>query len=160
MSAFRILNSTLFIIIWTSIISTSVSAGVLDIYSGTWRGTGEIVLKDGRRESVNCKVQSTVEVNGTRAYHKVKCKSDSKKINVRINLVANERYVTGNWSASGAVEGDIKGSVHGKSLRVQLSGHRISASLNLSASHCRQSMVLNGKIGKIRKISVQLKKNC
>jgi len=73
---------------------------------------------------------------------------------------ANKRSITGKWSASGAVEGSIYGELKGKTLNLQLSGRRISAFLYLTASNCYQKMSLSGKIGKIRKISVQLKKSC
>jgi len=135
-------------------------AGVFDNYSGTWRGTGKVLLKNNRRETVKCKIRSTVEVYGSRIYHIVKCKSDSQKIKVRISLVSNGRSVVGSWSASGAVDGDIRGIVNGNALNLQLSGRRISASLYLTASNCRQRMSLTGKIGKIRKIYVRFKKSC
>ena len=140
--------------------TTSAPAGVFDNYSGTWRGTGKVIFKSGKRETVVCKIRSVVEINGTRAYHKVKCKSDSKKINVRISLSAGNAIIIGNWSASGAVEGSVYGKVDGRSLKLQLSGRGISAFLYLATSRCRQKMSLTGKIGKIRKISVLLKKDC
>jgi len=142
------------------VMPATVSAGVFDNYSGNWRGTGEVVLKNNRRETITCKIKSTIEVDGTRAYYKVKCKSDNNKINVRINLYASGGDIVGNWSASGAVDGWIEGKVRGNWLDLQLSGQKISASLKLTASKCRQKMALSGKIGKIRKITVRLKKNC
>ncbi len=140
--------------------SAPAFAGVFDNYSGTWRGSGKVFLKNNRRETVKCKIKSIVEVYGSRIYHTVKCKSDSQKIKVRISLSSNGRSVVGNWSASGAVDGDIRGIVKGNALKLQLSGRRISASLYLKASNCRQRMSLRGKIGKIRKIYVQLRKSC
>jgi len=138
----------------------TASAGVFDNYSGDWRGTGEVVLKNNRREAIACKIKSTVEIDGTRAYYKVKCKNDNNKINVRINLYASGDNIVGNWSASGAVDGWIEGKISGNWLNLELSGQKISASLKLTASKCRQKMALSGKIAKIRKIIVQLKKNC
>ncbi len=138
----------------------AVSAGVFDNYSGDWRGTGEVVLKNGLRETIVCKIKSTIEVDGTRAYYKVKCKNDNIKINVRISLYASGDTIVGNWSASGAVDGWILGKVRSNGLNLQLSGQKISASLKLTASKCRQRMALTGKIGKVRKITVHLKKNC
>jgi hypothetical protein len=160
MSVPRKVGHLLILIYMLVFMAAPLSAGVFDNYGGTWRGTGEVILKDGRRETIVCKIKSTIEVNGMRAYHKVKCKSDSNKINVRINLNAENGDIIGDWSASGAVEGLIQGTVSGNSLNLQLSGRKISAALKLFAFNCRQRMSLTGKIGKVRKITVRLKKDC
>lgn len=159
-SVSRMIARLLIISYVLGITNATVSAGVFDLYSGNWRGTGEVVLKDSRKETIACKIKSTVEVDGTRAYYKVKCKNDNNKINVRINLYASGDNIVGNWSASGSVDGLIEGKISGNWINLQLSGQRISASLKLTASRCRQKMALNGKIGKIRKITVRLKKKC
>ncbi len=160
MSVSRMAGRLLSIIYLLVLMPATVSAGVFDNYSGTWSGSGEVVLEDGRQETINCKIWSTIEVNGTRAYHKVKCKNDNNKINVRLKLIAENGGIIGDWSASGAVEGLIQGTVSGNSLNLQLSGRKISATLKLSASNCRQKMSLTGKIGKITKLNVRLKKDC
>jgi len=160
MSRFQMFARILMALLFVSMISLPASAGVFDSFAGTWRGTGKVFLKDGRRESMSCKIKSIIEVNGSRAYHIVKCKSDSKKIKVRINLIANNLNISGNWSASGSVEGEVWGIAKGKALNLQLGGHGITASLKLTANKCTQKMSLNGEIGKVRKITVQLKKSC
>ncbi len=156
----RALVRTLFFIFPLALWPSAVSAGVFDEFSGTWRGTGQFTLKDGRKETVDCKIKSNVEVNGTRIYQNVSCKSVSQKIKVRISLIANNKTIAGSWSASGAVEGYIQGYARGRSLNLRLSGRRISATMNLYTFACSQKMTVTGKIGKVRKISVQLKKNC
>ncbi len=160
MTVFRTFGHFIIAVFWLILIFSPVYAGVFDNFSGSWRGTGKVVLKNGTTETVKCKIKSVIEVNGTRVYHKVKCKSDSKKINVRINLIANKRSISGKWSASGAVEGSVYGKVKGKTLNLQLSGRGISAVLYLTASNCYQKLSLAGEVGKIRKLSVQLKKSC
>ncbi len=142
------------------LVPVPVVAGAFDAFAGNWRGTGNVVLKDGRREKVECKIGSITQLSGTRAYQKVKCKSNSKKINVRIYLSSNASSIAGNWSASGAVEGNVSGRIKGGVMNVQLTGHRLFASLRVRTSRCRQKMSLSGKIGKIRKIAVLLKKDC
>ena len=160
LSAFRKFARALFFILPLTLIPTGVSAGIFDEFFGTWRGTGQFTLKDGRTETVVCKIKSKVEVNGTRLYQKVSCKSASQKIKVRISLVANRQTIAGSWSASGAVEGYIQGYANSRSLNLQLSGRRISAAMSLYTSVCSQKMTVAGKIGKVRQISVRLTKNC
>jgi len=156
----RAFAQTLFFILALALAPTTASAGVFDEFAGTWRGTGQFTLKDGRMETVSCKIKSTVQVNGTRVYQEVKCKSASQKIKVRISLIANRQAVGGSWSASGAVEGYIQGYASGRSLNLQLSGQRISANMTLYTYACSQKMTVSGKIGKVRHIAVQLAKNC
>jgi len=156
----RIFARALLFIFPLALWPTVVSAGLFDEFSGTWRGTGQFTLKDGRTETVACKIKSTVEVNGTRIYQKVSCKSPSQKIKVRISLVANRQTIGGSWSASGAVEGYVQGYANGRSMNLQLSGRRISASMKLYTFACSQKMTVTGKIGKVRHITVQLAKNC
>jgi len=150
----------LFFIFAVALMPTVASAGVFDEFSGTWRGNGQFTLKDGRTETVTCKIKSTVQVNGTRIYQKVSCKSASQKIKVRISLVANRQRIGGSWSASGAVEGYVQGYANGRSLNLQLSGRRISANMKLYTYACSQKMTVSGKIGKVRHITVQMVKNC
>ncbi len=156
----RAFARTLFFIFSLTLVPTAASAGVFDEFSGTWRGNGQFTLKDGRTETVSCKIKSTVQVNGTRVYQKVSCKSASQKIKVRISLIANRQAVGGSWSASGAVEGYVQGYANGRSLNLQLSGRRISANMTLYTYACSQKMTVSGKIGKVRHIAVQLAKNC
>jgi len=156
----QVFSLTSFFVFLLALWPTVASAGAFDKFSGTWRGTGRFTLKDGRTETVACKIKSTVEVNGTRVYQKVKCKSASRKIKVRISLVANRQAIGGSWSASGAVYGYVQGYARGRSMNLQLSGRRISASMKLYTSACSQKMTVTGKIGKVRHITVRLAKNC
>ena len=156
----RVFARTLFFVFALALMPTMASAGAFDEFSGTWRGTGQFTLKNGRTETISCKIKSTVQVNGTRVYQKVKCKSASRKIKVRISLVANRNTIGGSWSASGAVEGYVQGYANGRSMNLQLSGRRISADMRLYTYGCSQKMTVTGKIGKVRHISVQMTKNC
>lgn len=138
----------------------NVSAGVLGELGGTWRGNGRVAMQDGHSEKVRCTVISSVQMNGTRAYQKVKCKSASNNINVHIKLSEKAQKISGSWSASGVVEGSIYGKADGRSMKLHLNGYLISAALNLTTSACTQKMALSGKIGNIRKLTVNLRKSC
>ena len=142
----------------TFISSLEARAGSFDNFAGSWRGNGKVVMKNGSTKSVSCKLKSSVQLNGSRVYQNVTCKSDGKKFGLRIKLNDNGGKIAGDWSANGAIDGGVYGRAKGRNVTLHLSGRRINATLKIATSTCTQKMSMSGKIGKVRKMVVRLKK--
>ena len=75
MGLFRPLQFLMIVAIATVFGTSSLLAGVFDLYAGSWKGKGSALMKNGNREAISCKVKSITELQGTRIYQIVKCKS-------------------------------------------------------------------------------------
>lgn len=107
---------------------------------GTWSGSGQILLGDGKRERITCKAYYVAKDAGSGLGLAIRCASSSFKIEMRGQLTHQGNRVTGQWeersfNASGNVNGQssegglslaISGGVSGAmTVTIGPSGHRV-----------------------------------
>jgi FCD domain len=87
------------------------AASPLAQLSGSWSGSGNINLADGKSESLKCKAYYTQKDGGAEVGVALRCASTSNKVELRANLVADGSRLSGSWeertfNASGTVMGE------------------------------------------------------
>lgn len=100
--------------------------------SGTWSGSGYVNPKDGKRETVRCRVTYTREsekVYGVKAV----CATTSVKINQtgEVLMVNQRRYVGDFYNPDYDVSGRIRLTLSGSSQTVTFSGRQGHGSMTL-----------------------------
>ena len=108
-------------------LGSEAAANAFDTLLGSWRGSGQILLSDGRRERLTCNAYYTG--GGSQLGMAIRCQSES-----RISGTWEERTFNAAGTASGSASGDrislsIAGGVSG-SMQVSFSGSRQSVSIS------------------------------
>lgn len=123
----------------TTLVAAAASALMLsvlpanaDTLSGTWSGSGSVSPKDGKTESVRCKVTYTPQ--GAAVAVAATCASSSTTIQQTGSLskVSDSKYVGDFYNSQYDISGRVRVTVSGSSQTVTFSSGRGSGSLHLS----------------------------
>lgn len=142
-----------FVSVEASAQSTQPFAGM----SGVWSGKGTISLEGGAREAIRCRATYAVRNDGNALAQTLRCASDSYKIELSSNVVANGSKLAGTWSESTRnVSGDVQGTTAGGRFQVVVSAGTFSADLVLTTRGNSQSVVIRSDGGEFKGANITL----
>ena len=125
--------------------------------SGVWSGKGTISLEGGAREAIRCRATNAVREDGNALQQTLRCASDSYKIELTSNVVANGGNLSGSWSESTRnVSGDVQGTVAGARFQVVVSAGTFSADLVLNTKGNSQSVVIRSQGSEFKGANITL----
>ncbi|MCB1474367.1 MAG: hypothetical protein KDJ68_16195 [Rhodobiaceae bacterium] len=134
-------------------------AGVFDPFVAAWHGSGTVKAFDGQTAAVRCKVDVTTEV-GERASQELRCASTGYVIVVNASMRLEADAVVGSWSNDRGKSGGLKGTVSADSVDVMLVGEDVDARMLSVLDACKLTVTIEGKLGKISHLQVDLDKGC
>ncbi len=125
--------------------------------SGVWSGRGTISLEGGAREAIRCRATYAVRNDGNALQQTLRCASDSYKIELTSNVVANGSKLAGTWSeATRNVSGDVEGTTSGGRFQVVVRAGTFSADLVLTTRGSSQSVVIRSEGGEFKGANITL----
>lgn len=125
--------------------------------SGVWSGKGTISLEGGSNEAIRCRATYAVREDGNALQQTLRCASDSYKIELTSNVVANGSKLSGSWSESTRnVSGDVQGTTAGGKFQVVVSAGTFSADLILTTRGNSQSVVIRSQGGEFKGANITL----
>lgn len=125
--------------------------------SGIWSGKGSISLEGGAREAIRCRATYAVRNDGNALQQTLRCASDSYKIELTSNVVANGGKLTGTWSeATRNVSGDVEGTTAGGRFQVVVRAGTFSADLILTTRGNSQAVVIRSEGGEFKGANISL----
>ena len=93
-------------------VAPAFAAGPFTNFPGEWSGTGDITLSDGSRDRIKCKASYSTSPSGEALNINVNCASDSYRVNIISNVVAEGSSFAGTWrETTRQVNGDVTGRV-------------------------------------------------
>jgi hypothetical protein len=133
------------------------SSGPFTKFSGHWRGAGEIVGSDGRRERISCRASYETSEAGMNLTQSLVCASDSYRFDIHSNAVADGENVQGDWQeATRNVSGSLKGSIQNGIFEGSVEGAGFTAQLSLRTNGRKQSVVIVPRGADIQKVDIAL----
>jgi len=125
---------------------------------GTWSGSGNVRLENGRTEAIRCNANYVTRSGGTALGLSLRCASSSNRIELRASLTLNGHHVSGEWeersfNAAGHVSGQATGSI----LRLRFSGS-IQGSMVVTTSGVSQSIAVRTDASALQGVSVSLRR--
>lgn len=88
------------------------AAGPFTGFPGEWTGTGDVTMSDGSRDRIKCKASYSSGPSGQALNINVNCASDSYRVNIISNIVAQGESFSGTWrETTRQVDGDVTGRV-------------------------------------------------
>jgi hypothetical protein len=114
--------------------------GLFPHLTGSWSGSGQVRLEQGKSEQITCKAYYTPKQAGSGLALAIRCASSSYKIEMRATLSQQNGRVAGHWeertfNASGAVDGRATDS----SLNLAISG-AVSGTMSVRSSEATQQI--------------------
>jgi hypothetical protein len=115
-------------------LSLAESAAPFSQLAGSWKGSGQVRLADGRSERLSCRGYYTQKDGGSELTLAIRCQSDANKIEMRGTLNNKAGRVSGHWEERNFnAEGDLSGSASGNKISLRISG-QVSGSMTVSVS--------------------------
>jgi hypothetical protein len=124
---------------------------------GSWSGSGQFRLEDGRSESIRCNANYVPRGSGLGLA--LRCASASNKIELRADLVASGNRVSGSWEErSYNASGRVTGLAVGDSLRLSINGGGLSGSMLVRTTGGSQSISVRTDTSALKGVSISLRR--
>jgi hypothetical protein len=126
-------------------------------FSGNWRGSGHVVSANGRAEPINCRAHYDVSEGGANLTQSLVCASDSYRVDIRSEVVAEGQSFQGTWQETTRnVSGNLSGQIGDGVFEGTVTGMGFTAGISLRISGRRQTVEIRPSAGDISKIEVAL----
>jgi hypothetical protein len=136
--------------------SGHAAANPFDTLLGSWRGSGQILLSDGRRERLKCNAYYTG--GGSQLGMAIRCQSESSNVEIRSKLSLSGSRISGTWEErTFNAQGTASGSASGGRISLQISGGVIGT-MQVSYSSSRQSVAISTQ-GALRSVTIDLSRS-
>jgi hypothetical protein len=81
-------------------------------FSGSWRGSGQVIGTDGNSEKIRCRANYSASARGEALSQSLVCASDSYRVDIHSYVVADGHSVQGYWQETTRnVSGHLTGQV-------------------------------------------------
>lgn len=124
-------------------------------FIGSWTGTGQVRLEDGRSEQIKCRAYYTDRPSGMGIA--LKCASGGSKIDLRAQLQSDGARIQGNWEERQYnAAGSIAGVAAGNKLSMTLDGGGLNAAVVVTTSGAAQTFSISTDAGMVRGAQIGL----
>jgi len=127
--------------------------------AGSWSGSGQIKLDNGKSEALKCRAFYTQKEAETLGLA-IRCASASNKIELRANLSDNGGNIDGSWEErTFNAAGTVKGRVSSGRINLTITGGAFSGSMHVSVGGERHSVSIETNGIGLRAVSINLSRN-
>ncbi len=154
--------------IWTSIIIAAIivvasvaqgyssNRGPFQRMSGAWSGPGTVTLAGGGKESIRCRANYDVAGGGASLAIKLRCASDSFRLDLLSTVSHANGAIEGRWSeTANRVGGGVSGKAAGSRVEAIIEGP-FAAMLEIDTRADRQSVSIQSPGGRVSEVSIML----
>jgi hypothetical protein len=122
------------------------SEGPFGQLAGSWSGSGNIDLSNGKHEPIKCRAAYDVLEEQNKLQLNIHCASDSYNFDLRGSATYAAGAITGTWSESTRnAAGTMSGKVEGVGFQVVAKGPTFTANLNLATRGDKQSVTIKSQ---------------
>ena len=135
------------------------SASPLTKLSGSWSGSGSIVMASGAKESILCQ-SAYVIGDGARVatlQMELRCANNNTKFELQSDLQYDNGAISGMWSElTHGISGKMSGSIVGDRLRVVAESQVFQANIELTTRGAHQSIKIQSPGSEMSEILISL----
>jgi hypothetical protein len=137
--------------------ASEAAANPFDTLLGSWRGAGQIVLSDGRRERLTCNAYYTG--GGSQLGMAIRCQSETSNVEIRSKLSQTGSRISGTWEErTFNAAGTASGQASGDRITLQISGG-VSGTMQVSFSSSRQSVSISTQNIALQSVTISLSRS-
>ncbi len=147
-------------ILATALLTPASAAGPFAGFSGQWAGTGDIAMSDGSREKIRCKATYSVGPSGDALHIDMNCASDSYRVNIISNVVAEGNNFSGTWKeTTRQVDGSVTGRVPAPGeFQASLEGTGFGIQLSATTNGKQQAVTIQSQGTDVQTVKISLRK--
>jgi len=135
-------------------VPTAAAANPFDVLLGSWRGSGQIKLSDGRTERLKCNAYYTG--GGSQLGMAIRCQSESSNVEIRSKLSQSGSQISGTWEErTFNASGTASGQASSDRITLQISGG-VSGTMRVSYSGSRQSVAISTQGIALKSVTIDL----
>lgn len=125
-----------------------------DVLLGSWRGAGQIRLRDGRSERLKCNAYYTG--GGQQLGMAIRCQSESSNVEIRSRLSQSGGRITGTWEErTFNAAGSASGQAGSGRISLQISG-AVIGSMSVAYSKSSQSVSISTQNIALQSVKINL----
>ncbi len=125
-----------------------------DVLLGSWRGSGQIELSEGRTERLKCNAYYTG--GGSQLGMAIRCQSENSNVEIRSKLSQSAGRITGTWEErTFNAEGSASGQATGGKISLQISGG-VTGTMLVAYSGSRQSVSISTQGIALKSVTIDL----
>jgi hypothetical protein len=129
----------------------------LESLAGSWSGAGSMKPSDGPPERIRCKVNYAVDSAGQAVKLRLRCASESYKMDLSANIVQNGTVLSGNWFESQYRQGGKFSGEHDNGLvKAKIESDTITALLTMHTTGDYQLFAMESPGAWISQVSIRL----
>ncbi len=133
------------------------AANPFDVLLGSWGGSGQIVMTDGRKERLKCNAYYTG--GGSQLGMAIRCQSESSNVEIRSKLSQSGGRITGTWEErTFNATGNAVGQASGDRINLQISGG-VSGTMSVSYSGSRQNVAISTQGIALKSVTISLSRS-
>ncbi len=123
---------------------------------GTWNGSGQIKLDNGRSEALKCRAFYTQKESDSLGIA-LRCASASNKIELRASISQQRGGIDGSWEErTFNAAGTVKGTASASRINLVITGGTFSGSMNVSITGSRHSVSIETNGIGLRAVNISL----
>lgn len=132
----------------------AAASNPFDTLLGSWRGSGQIQLSDGRKERLKCNAYYTG--GGSQLGMAIRCQSESSNVEIRSKLSQSGGRITGTWEErTYNAQGSASGQATSDRISLQISG-AVTGSMLVTYSGSRQSVAISTQGIALKSVTIDL----
>ena len=125
-----------------------------DTLLGSWRGSGQIELDQGRRERLKCNAYYTG--GGSQLRMAILCQSESSNVQIRSALSESGGRISGTWEErTYNAQGNASGQVSNGKISLSISGG-VTGTMIVTFTSSRQSVAISTQGVALKSVSIDL----
>jgi len=125
-----------------------------DSLIGSWRGSGQIELDQGRKERLKCNAYYTG--GGSQLRMAILCQSESSNVQIRSALSESGGRITGTWEErTFNAEGNASGQVSSGKISLAIAGG-VTGTMTVTYTSSRQSVAISTQGVALKSVSIDL----
>lgn len=142
-------------------LTPAAAAGPFANFAGEWTGNGDINMTDGSHEKIRCKASYAVGPSGEALNINVNCASDSYRVNIISNVVAQGNTFSGTWrETTRQVDGDVTGRVPAAGqYQASLQGTGFGLELAATSNGKIQAITINAQGADVQSVKISLRRS-
>ena len=149
------------LLLWPQLSAAQPVTGPFAKFDGAWRGSGQVVGADGKRERITCRAHYSIPPSGMALSQSLICASDSYRFEVQSDVVVTDGHtVEGKWQeTTRKASGDLVGQVANDQFQGNVSGTGFTAEISVRMNGARQAVTIVPHGSNIAKVDIMMSRD-
>jgi hypothetical protein len=124
-------------------------------FGGHWKGSGRVSDVNGKTERITCRADNSIPPSGNSLSQSLICASDSYRVEVQSDVVADGHTVQGRWEEKTRhAPGDLVGKISEGDFEGVVTGSGFTADISIRMTGNKQALVITPHGSDILKVDI------